>query len=119
MTQTSVPEAPASAARDVTAAGPRPDPIVLAGRTFTSRLIVGTGKYTTFPLMKQALEESGAEIVTVAVRRVNLTDRGQGVASRLPPHGHDDPAEHGRLLQRGRRRARPRVSAAKSACPTG
>jgi thiazole synthase len=52
-------------------------PFVFGGRTFTSRLIVGTGKYATFPLMKQALEESAAEIVTVAVRRVNLTDRGK------------------------------------------
>src|SRR5580765_4652786 len=51
------------------------DPFVFGGRTFTSRLIVGTGKYATFPLMKAALEASGAEIVTVAVRRVNLTDR--------------------------------------------
>ena len=52
-----------------------PSPFVFGGRTFTSRLIVGTGKYATFPLMKDALEASGAEIVTVAVRRVNLTDR--------------------------------------------
>ena len=53
------------------------DALVLGGRSFRSRLIVGTGKYATFPLMKQALEESGAEIVTVAVRRVNLTDRSK------------------------------------------
>ncbi len=51
------------------------DPFRFGDRTFTSRLIVGTGKYATFPLMKEALEASGAEIVTVAVRRVNLTDR--------------------------------------------
>jgi len=48
------------------------DPLVLAGKSFRSRLLVGTGKYETFPLMKEALERSGAEIVTVAVRRVNL-----------------------------------------------
>ncbi len=48
------------------------DKLVLGGRTFRSRLLVGTGKYSTFPLMKQALERSGTEIVTVAVRRVNL-----------------------------------------------
>jgi len=53
------------------------DPFVFGGRTFASRLIVGTGKYATFPLMKEALEASGAEIVTVAVRRVNLTDRSK------------------------------------------
>ena len=51
------------------------DPFPFGGKTFTSRLIVGTGKYSTFPLMKEALEASGAGIVTVAVRRVNLTDR--------------------------------------------
>lgn len=48
------------------------DLFALGGRTFRSRLLVGTGKYATFPLMKEALEASGAEIVTVAVRRVNL-----------------------------------------------
>src|SRR5262244_4184228 len=53
------------------------DPFVFGGRTFASRLIVGTGKYATFPLMKHALEASGAQIVTVAVRRVNLTDRSK------------------------------------------
>ena len=53
------------------------DPLVLGGRAFASRLIVGTGKYATFPLMREALEVSRAEIVTVAVRRVNLTDRSK------------------------------------------
>jgi len=53
------------------------DPFVFGGRTFVSRLIVGTGKYATFPLMREALVTSGAEIVTVAVRRVNLTDRSK------------------------------------------
>jgi thiazole synthase len=53
------------------------DPFVFGGRSFSSRLIVGTGKYATFELMRQALAESGAEIVTVAVRRVNLTDRSK------------------------------------------
>jgi thiazole synthase len=48
------------------------DPLVLGGRTFNSRLIVGTGKYATFALMKEALEKSETEIVTVAVRRINL-----------------------------------------------
>jgi thiazole synthase len=53
------------------------DALVLAGRSFRSRLIVGTGKYATFGLMREALERSGAEIVTVAVRRINITDRTQ------------------------------------------
>jgi thiazole synthase len=47
----------------------------VAGRTFRSRLIVGTGKYKDFAENAAALEASGAEIVTVAVRRVNVTDR--------------------------------------------
>jgi thiazole synthase len=47
---------------------------VLAGRSFNSRLIIGTGKYRDFAETKAALEESGAEIVTVAVRRANITD---------------------------------------------
>jgi thiazole synthase len=53
------------------------DPLVIAGRTFSSRLIVGTGKYPSYPVMVQAHEASGAEMVTVAVRRVNLQDRTQ------------------------------------------
>jgi thiazole synthase len=51
------------------------DPLALGGRSFHSRLIVGTGKYPTLPLMREAHERSGAEIVTVAVRRVNLGER--------------------------------------------
>ena len=46
----------------------------VAGRTFTSRLIVGTGKYKDFEENAAAVEASGAEIVTVAVRRVNVSD---------------------------------------------
>src|ERR1700758_685796 len=53
------------------------DLLVIAGRAFQSRLIVGTGKYRSFPEMARAHEASGAEIVTVAVRRVNLTDRSK------------------------------------------
>ncbi len=49
----------------------------VAGRKFASRLIVGTGKYKDFAQNAAALEASGAEIVTVAVRRVNVTDKGQ------------------------------------------
>jgi thiazole synthase len=53
------------------------DSFVLAGRTLSSRLIVGTGKYSSAAVMAKALEASGAEIVTVAVRRVNLADRSK------------------------------------------
>jgi thiazole synthase len=51
------------------------DPLIIAGRAFRSRLIVGTGKYASFTVMQQAHEASGAEMVTVAVRRVNISDR--------------------------------------------
>jgi thiazole synthase len=50
-------------------------PFVIAGRTFASRLIVGTGKYPSHTVMRQAHEASGADMVTVAVRRVNISDR--------------------------------------------
>ena len=50
------------------------DPFILAGKSYTSRLIVGTGKYRDFEETRKAVELSGAEIVTVAVRRVNITD---------------------------------------------
>ncbi|MEE9235147.1 MAG: thiazole synthase [Candidatus Acidoferrales bacterium] len=53
------------------------DALVIAGRRFRSRLIVGTGKYRTPEEMVRAHEASGAELVTVAVRRVNLTDRSK------------------------------------------
>src|SRR5499433_326739 len=49
----------------------------IAGREFQSRLIVGTGKYRSFPEMARAHEASGADMVTVAVRRVNLTDKSK------------------------------------------
>jgi thiazole synthase len=63
-----------------------PDPFVLGGRTFTSRLIIGTGKYATFPLMKEAHRESGAEIVTVAVRRINLDRTKESLLDFIPPN---------------------------------
>ena len=53
------------------------DTWTVAGRTFTSRLIVGTGKYKDFAENAAAVEASGAEIVTVAVRRVNISDPKQ------------------------------------------
>ncbi len=52
-------------------------PFVIAGRTFQSRLIVGTGKYSSFAVMAQAHAASGADMVTVAVRRVNVSDRSR------------------------------------------
>ncbi|WP_312026767.1 sulfur carrier protein ThiS [Sphingomonas endolithica] len=53
----------------------KPDSWTVAGKTFTSRLIVGTGKYKDFAQNAAAVAASGAEIVTVAVRRVNISDR--------------------------------------------
>jgi thiazole synthase len=50
-------------------------PLIIAGKEYRSRLIAGTGKYSTLELMRESLEASGAEIVTVAVRRINLQDR--------------------------------------------
>ena len=49
--------------------------LTIAGRTFRSRLLIGTGKYRSFQEMARCHAASGAEVVTVAVRRVNLTDR--------------------------------------------
>jgi thiazole synthase len=51
--------------------------IIIAGRAFNSRLIVGTGKYRSNEQMVEAFERSGTEMITVAVRRVNITDRSQ------------------------------------------
>src|SRR5579863_3971077 len=49
----------------------------ISGRTFRSRLMIGTGKYRSFPEMTRCHTASGAEVITVAVRRVNLTDRSK------------------------------------------
>ncbi len=58
-------------------------PLVLGGREFHSRLIVGTGKYSSNDVMRQAHEESGAEIVTVAVRRVSLPGTGESILDHI------------------------------------
>jgi thiazole synthase len=52
------------------------DLLTLAGRSFASRLIVGTGKYQSFEIMRRAIEASGASIVTVALRRIDPSKRG-------------------------------------------
>ncbi|GAC1524811.1 MAG: thiazole synthase [Polyangiales bacterium] len=54
------------------------DALVIAGRSFGSRLIVGTGKYKDVEQTERAIDASGAEIVTVALRRVDLADRSGG-----------------------------------------
>src|SRR5438552_12254489 len=53
------------------------DTFTIAGRAFHSRLFVGTGKYRSHQEMARCHEASGAEVVTLAVRRVNLTDRSK------------------------------------------
>jgi thiazole synthase len=53
------------------------DTFTIAGKTFTSRLFVGTGKYSSPSVMVRAHEASGAEVITVAVRRVNISDRSK------------------------------------------
>ncbi|HUO43821.1 MAG TPA: thiazole synthase [Burkholderiales bacterium] len=63
------------------------DPLLIAGKAYTSRLLVGTGKYKDFAETRAAVEASGAQIVTVAVRRVNIgQDPGQpSLLDALPP----------------------------------
>lgn len=54
------------------------DPLIIAGRTFHSRLIIGTGKFASAKALADAIEASGAEIVTVALRRVDLSKPSEG-----------------------------------------
>jgi thiazole synthase len=63
------------------------DPLVIAGKSYTSRLLVGTGKYKDFAATRAAIDASGAEIVTVAIRRVNIgQEPGQpSLLEVLPP----------------------------------
>ena len=61
------------------------DAFVIAGRSFRSRLIVGTGKYRSFAETARAIEASGAEMVTVAVRRVNLDRSKESLLDYIDP----------------------------------
>ncbi len=61
------------------------DSLVIAGRAFRSRLIVGTGKYKSFQETARALEASGAEMITVAVRRVNLDRSKESLLDCIDP----------------------------------
>lgn len=61
------------------------DPLVIAGRTLRSRLFVGTGKFATPQAMAAAIEASGAEVVTVALRRVDLHDPADSMLSHIDP----------------------------------
>jgi thiazole synthase len=66
---------------------PASDPLVIAGKTYTSRLLIGTGKYKDFAETRAAVEASGAQIVTVAIRRTNIgQNRGEpSLLEFLPP----------------------------------
>ena len=61
------------------------DPLVIAGRTLRSRLFVGTGKFPDPRSMAAAIEASGAEVVTVALRRVDLNDPSDSMLSHIDP----------------------------------
>lgn len=54
------------------------DPFIIAGKTYKSRLLVGTGKYKNMQETRAAIEASGADIVTVALRRIDLSKKGEG-----------------------------------------
>ena len=60
------------------------DPLVIAGRELGSRLITGTGKYPSLEVMHDAVVASRCELVTVAVRRVDLDEVGEAITDRLP-----------------------------------
>jgi thiazole synthase len=60
------------------------DTLTIAGRSFGSRLILGTGKYESFETMRDAVVASGAEMVTVAVRRIDFDEPGEDITSFLP-----------------------------------
>src|SRR5438094_339130 len=64
--------------------GKMEDTLVIAGREFRSRLITGTGKYESFDTMRDAIDASGCEIVTVAVRRIDLDSAGEDITSFIP-----------------------------------
>ena len=88
----------------------RDEPLTIGGRTFQSRLMVGTGKYPDMDTMVRAIEASGAEVVTVAVRRVNL----EGIErAALPRSQKDFPARQHRRLLHGRRRDSVRATGAR------
>lgn len=64
------------------------DPLIIAGKTYHSRLLVGTGKYKDFEQTRQAIDASGAEIITVAIRRTNIGQNAQepSLLEYLPSH---------------------------------
>ena len=64
------------------------DPFIIANRTYPSRLLVGTGRYPSPAIMKAAVEASGADIITVALRRTDIAATGEGSIQQLLPPSH-------------------------------
>ena len=94
------------------------DPLVIAGREFRSRLITGTGKYPSLEVMRDAVVASGCELVTVAVRRIDLDEVGEAITDWLP-EGVRTAAEHGRLPDGGGGGARRAARARRRSARTG
>ena len=93
--------------------------LTIAGRTFRSRLIVGTGKYPSHAIMKAAHEASGTDMVTVAVRRVDITRKTESLLDYIDTVEDLPAAEHRRLLHRGRRDSHGAPRPRGRACRTG
>ena len=85
------------------AAESQADPLVIAGRSYSSRLLVGTGKYRDFDETRMAIQASGAEIVTVAIRRTNIGQdpNEPNLLDVLPLQLRDDGVHVLRVRQRG------------------
>jgi thiazole synthase len=79
--------APAPSATSTTSASASADPLRIGTRTFSSRLLIGTGKYKDFDETRRAVDESGAQIVTVAIRRTNIGQdaNAPSLLDALPP----------------------------------
>ena len=94
-------------------------PFVIAGRTFKSRLIVGTGKYSSHAVMAQAHAASGADMVTVAVRRVNISDRSRESLLDYSTRRASSSCRTPRVVTRRTRRYGRRGWDVRRGCPTG
>jgi thiazole synthase len=77
-----------SGAGPADSSGEGDDPLVLAGRRFASRLLVGTGKYSSVDQTREALLRTGADIITVALRRVDLTPGAPSVLDAIDRKRH-------------------------------
>ena len=95
------------------------DTLTIADRQFRSRLLVGTGKYRSFQEMARCHEASGAEVVTVAVRRVNLTDRTKESLLDYIDRSKYFLLPNTAAALRPTRPSAQRGSAARRACPIG